>query len=247
MRNILLITFTLLTLIFGCKKSESTSPPPPPPNSESGYTIKIGDTWWIHRWSKEDTIITIDTTKHIVVKETTFNINNKTIPAYVIVDSSDTSSRSYLHVSDSILAILRLTTSNNDTIRFIWRLIRANVSVGDTWTDVSDPIPFVGRMTIKSRVKAVNVNENVPAGSFIVTKVGHDFYSDIWGYLGYIEYSINKDIIFVSDSSVSPPIICSNSYNFPTIKISKWYSKISGNCDTTYSAGKLIKFKRGGN
>jgi hypothetical protein len=247
MRNTLLITFTLLTLIFGCKKSESTSPPPPPPNSGSGYTIKIGDTWWFHRWSKEDTIITIDTTKHTVVKETTFNINNKTIPAYVIVDSPNTSSRTYLHVSDSIFAITPVTS--NDTIIgwFIWRLIRANVSVGDTWTDVSDPIQFFGRMTIKSRVKAVNVNENVPAGSFIVTKVGQDLYSDIWGYLGYIEHSINKDIIFVSDSSVSPPIICSNSYNFPTIKISTWYSKIAQNCDTTYSAGKLIKFKRGGN
>jgi hypothetical protein len=102
-------------------------------------------------------------------------------------------------------------------------------------------------MTIKSRVKAVNVNENVPAGSFIVTKVGQDLYSDIWSYLGYIEHSINKDIIFVSDSSVSPPIICSNAYNFPTIKISKWYSKIAQTCDTTYSDGKLIKFQRGSN
>jgi hypothetical protein len=229
-------------LIFGCKKSESTSPAP-----TSGYTIKIGDTWWIHRWSKEDTIITIDTTKSTVVKETTFNINNKTIPAYVIVDSPNTSSRTYLHVSDSILAILRLTTSNNDTIPFIWRLIRANVSVGDTWTDVSEPIELFGRLTIKSRVKAVNVNENVPAGSFTVTKVGHDFYSDIWGYLGYIEYSINKDIIFVSDSSAFLQCSIGNVYNFPTIKISKWYSKIAGNCDTTYGAGKLIKFKRGGN
>ena len=157
MGNILLITFTLLTLIFGCKKSESTSPPP---NSGSGYTIKIGDTWWFHRWSKKDTIIKTDTTKQIVVKETTFNINNKTIPAYVIVDSSDASSRTYLHVSDSIFAIAPVTT---DTIIgwFIWRLIRANVSVGDTWTDVSDPIQFFGRFTIKSRVKAVNVNENV--------------------------------------------------------------------------------------
>ena len=245
MRNILLITFTLLTLIFGCKKSESTSPPPPPPNSGSGYTIKIGDTWWFHRWSKKDTIIKTDTTKSTVVKETTFNINNKTIPAYVIVDSPNTSSSYLLHVSDSILAIAPVTS--NDTIIgwLIWRLIRANVSVGDTWTDVSDPIQFFGRITIKSRVKAVNVNENVPAGSFIVTKVGQDLYSDIWGYLGYRELSINKDIIFVSDSSVSPPIMCSNAYNFPKIKISTWYSKIAGNCDTTYGAGKLIKFKRG--
>jgi hypothetical protein len=245
MRNTPLITFILLTLIFGCRKSESTSPPP---TSGSGYTIKIGDTWWFHRWSKEDTIITIDTTKQIVVKETTFNINNQTIPAYVIVDSSDTSSRSYFHVSDSILAILPLTTSNNDTIWFIWRLIRANVSVGDTWTDASEPIQFFGRLTIKSRVKAVNVNENVPAGSFIVTKVGHDFYSDIWGYLSYVEWNINKDIIFVSDSVAGLSCqIGSNTYNFPTIKISKWYSKIAQTCDTTYSAGKLIKFQRGSN
>jgi len=163
------------------------------------------------------------------------------------VDSSDTSSRSYLHVSDSIFAIAPLTFSDTFIGWFIWRLIRANVSVGDTWTDVSDPIQSFGRLTIKSRVKAVNVNENVPAGSFIVTKVGQDLYSDIWGYLGYIEWNINKDIIFVSDSSVSPPIICSNAYNFPTIKISKWYSKIAQTCDTTYSAGKLIKFQRGSN
>lgn len=243
MRNTLLITFTLLTLIFGCKKSESTSPPP-----TSGYTIKIGDTWWFHRWSKEDTIITTDTTKQIVVKETTFNINNQTIPAYVIVDSSDTSSRSYFHVSDSIFAITPLTFNDTFIGWFIWRLIRANVSVGDTWTDVSDPIQFFGRLTIKSRVKAVNVNENVPAGSFIVTKVGQDFYTDIWGYLGYIEWNINKDIIFVSDSVAGLSCqIGSNTYNFPTIKISKWYSKIAQTCDTTYSAGKLIKFQRGSN
>gem|GEM_PF-1102894 len=230
-------------MIFGCKKSESTSPPP-----TSGYTIKIGDTWWFHRWSKEDTIIKTDTTKQIVVKETTFNINNKTIPAYVIVDSPNTSSRTYLHVSDSIFAITPLTFNDTFIGWFIWRLIRANVSVGDTWTDVSDPIPFVGRMTIKSRVKAVNVNENVPAGSFIVTKVGQDFYTDIWGYLGYIEWNINKDIIFVSDSVAGLSCqIGSNTYNFPTIKISKWYSKIAQTCDTTYSAEKLIKFKRGGN
>ena len=245
MRNILLITFTLLTLIFGCKKSESTSPPP-----TSGYTIKIGDTWWFHRWSKKDTIITIDTTKHTVVKETTFNINNKTIPAYVIVDSSNTSSRSYFHVSDSIvvisLGIFHFDTTY-DTFFTPVRLIRANVKVGDTWEDTTRPLPLLGRLRVKSTVKAVNVNENVPAGSFIVTKVGQDIYSDIWGYLGYRELSINKDIILVSDSSVSPPIICSNSYNFPTIKISTWYSKIAGNCDTTYSAGKLIKFQRGGN
>jgi len=243
MRNTLLITFTLLTLIFGCKKSESTSPSP-----TSGYTIKIGDTWWFHRWRKKDTIIKTDTTKQIVVKETTFNINNKTIPAYVIVDSPNTSSRTYLHVSDSIFAITPLTFNDTFIGWFIWRLIRANVSVGDTWTDVSDPIPFVGRMTIKSRVKAVNVNENVPAGSFIVTKVGQDFYTDIWGYLGYIEWNINKDIIFVSDSVAGLSCqIGSNTYNFPTIKISKWYSKIAQTCDTTYSAEKLIKFKRGGN
>jgi hypothetical protein len=243
MRNTPLITFILLTLIFGCKKSESTRPPPTP-----GYTIKIGDTWWFHRWSKEDTIITIDTTKHTVVKETTFNINNQTIPAYVIVDSSDTSSRSYFHVSDSIFAITPVTFIDTIIGWFIWRLIRANVSVGDTWTDISDSIPFFGRITIKSRVKAVNVNENVPAGSFIVTKVGHDFYSDIWGYLGYIEYSINKDIIFVSDSVAGLSCqIGSNTYNFPTIKISKWYSKIAQTCDTTYSAEKLIKFQRGSN
>jgi hypothetical protein len=245
MRNTFLIIFTLLTLIFGCKKSESTSPPP-----TSGYTIKIGDTWWFHRWSKEDTIITTDTTKQIVVKETTFNINNQTIPAYVIVDSSDTSSRSYLHVSDSIVEMAPVTfqfDTTYDTFFTPVRLIRANVKVGDTWEDTTPPLPLVGRFRIKSTVKAVNVNENVPAGSFIVTKVGQDLYSDIWGYLGYMEWNINKDIIFVSDSSVSPPIMCSNAYNFPKIKISKWYSKIAQTCDTTYSAGKLIKFQRGSN
>jgi len=164
------------------------------------------------------------------------------------VDSSDTSSRSYFHVSDSIFAITPLTFNDTFIGWFIWRLIRANVSVGDTWTDVSDPIQFFGRLTIKSRVKAVNVNENVPAGSFIVTKVGQDFYTDIWGYLGYIEWNINKDIIFVSDSVAGLSCqIGSNTYNFPTIKISKWYSKIAQTCDTTYSAGKLIKFQRGSN
>jgi hypothetical protein len=247
MRNTLLITFTLLTLIFGCKKSESTSPPPPPPNSGSGYTIKIGDTWWFHRWSKKDTIIKTDTTKSTVVKETTFNINNKTIPAYVIVDSSDTSSRSYFHFSDSIVEMAPVTfhfDTTYDTFFTPVRLIRANVKVGDTWEDTTPPLPLVGRFRIKSTVKAVNVNENVPAGSFIVTKVGQDIYSDIWGYLGYREFSINKDTIFVKDSSMTPNCHTNNGFS---IKISKWYSKIAWTCDTTYSAGKLIKFQRGSN
>jgi len=237
-----------LTLIFGCKKSESTSPPP---TSGSGYTIKIGDTWWFHTWNKKDTIITIDTTKSTVVKETTFNINNQTIPAYVIVDSSDTSSRDYFHVSDSIVEMARVTfhfDTTYDTFFTPVRLIRANVKVGDTWEDATPPLPLVGRFRVKSTVKAVNVNENVPAGSFIVTKVGQDIYSDILGYLGYREFSINKDIIFVSDSVAGLSCqIGSNTYNFPTIKISKWYSKIAQTCDTTYSAGKLIKFQRGSN
>jgi hypothetical protein len=83
MRKIPFIIFTLLTIIFGCKKSESTSPTPQVPK----YSIRAGDRWVFQRDSagvKTDTIIVE------AKSETTLTINNKSIKFYPLVAVGDT-------------------------------------------------------------------------------------------------------------------------------------------------------------
>ncbi|MEO0224310.1 MAG: hypothetical protein ABIL76_04360, partial [candidate division WOR-3 bacterium] len=87
----------------------------------------------------------------------------------------------------------------------ISRLIRANVNSGDSWTDSTIISPNLQiKITVKTLVDSVNVQENVPAGTFVVTKVKQDytyFHQGVTPPEGILlismVWSINKDVIFV--------------------------------------------------
>jgi hypothetical protein len=190
MRKILFITFTLLTIIFGCKKSESTSPTPQVPK----YSIRAGDRWVFQRDSagvKTDTIIVE------AKSETTLTINNKSIKFYPIVAVGDTYP-AYVNASDSILYVARIIT-NNAPVLIFFRLLRANVNAGDSWEDTTafQPNTF---FVIKTRVDSVNVTESVPAGTFNVVKLSQEAYLIINGsptppFPAY-KWSISNSVIF---------------------------------------------------
>jgi hypothetical protein len=191
MRKILFITFTLLTIIFGCKKSESTSPTPQVPK----YSIRAGDKWKFQRDSagvKTDTIIVE------AKSETTLTINNKSIKFYPIVAVGDTNP-AYVNASDSILYVIRIIINNAPVLVF-FRLLRANVNAGDSWEDTTafQPNTF---LVIKTRVDSVNVTENVPAGNFNVVKLSQEAYLIINGSptppSPFYKWSINDSVIFV--------------------------------------------------
>jgi hypothetical protein len=191
MRKILFITFTLLTIIFGCKKSESTSPTPQVPK----YSVRAGDKWKFQRDSagvKKDTIIVE------AKSETTLTINNKSIKFYPIVAVGDTNP-AYVNASDSILYVIRIIINNAPVLVF-FRLLRANVNAGDSWEDTTafQPNTF---LVIKTRVDSVNVTENVPAGNFNVVKLSQEAYLIINGSptppSPFYKWSISDSVIFV--------------------------------------------------
>jgi hypothetical protein len=193
MSRIPFITFTLLTIIFGCKKSESTSPTPQVPK----YSIRAGDRWVFQRDSagvKTDTIIVE------AKSETTLTINNKSIKFYPLVAVGDTNPTSaYVNASDSILYVNRFIIDNAPVLVF-FRLLRANVNAGDSWEDTSafQPNTFI---VIKTRVDSVNVTENVPAGNLNVVKLSQEAYWIINGSptqpIPFYKWGINDSIIFV--------------------------------------------------
>jgi hypothetical protein len=191
MRRIPFITFTLLTIIFGCKKSESTSPAPQVPK----YSIRAGDRWVFQRDSagvKTDIII-------VEAKpETTLTINNKSIKFYPVVAVGDTKP-GYVNASDSILFVFRVIIDSAPVLVFS-RLLRANVNAGDSWEDTTafQPDTF---LVIKTRVDSVNVTENVPAGNLNVVKLSQEAYLIINGSptppFPFYKWSISDSVIFV--------------------------------------------------
>jgi len=189
MRKITLITLTLS--IVACSKSSSTSPSPSPQ-----YSIKVGDSWLFQRQRNNST----DTSKLVVRPETT--INN--IKFYPLLDTTQNSNLFYINASDSIIISIPYSFQNQ-VYYIISRLIRANVNVGDSWSDstIISPNPQI-KIIVKTKVDSVNVQENVPAGTFVVTKVKQDY---IYFHQGVtppdgipfmsIVWSINRDVIFV--------------------------------------------------
>ena len=184
MRKILFITFTLLTIIFGCKKSESTSPTPQVPK----YSIRAGDRWVFQVNNTNDSLVLI------AKSETTLTINNKSIKFYPIADLTDTP-RIYVNASDSILFVFPLS---NHLI--FSRLVRANVNAGDSWEDTT----YISQDTlavVKTRVDFVNAVENVPAGSYNnVIKINQDYYGVLYNvpfHFATFKFSIKEDVIFV--------------------------------------------------
>jgi hypothetical protein len=184
MRKILFITFTLLTIIFGCKKSESTSPTPQVPK----YSIRAGDKWVFQVNNSNDSLVLI------AKSETTLTINNKSIKFYPIADLTNTP-MIYVNASDSILFVFPLS---NHLI--FSRLVRANVKTGDSWEDTT----YIAQDTfavVKTRVDSVNASESVPAGSYSnVIKINQDYYGVIHNVpfpFANFKFSIKEDVIFV--------------------------------------------------
>lgn len=186
------ITFITLTLsIIACSKSGSTSPSPNPQ-----YSVKVGDSWLFQRQRDNST----DTFKLVVRPETT--INN--IKFYPLLDTTQNSNYFYVNASDSIITAVPFGFQNQ-VYYIISRLIRANVNLGDSWSDstIISPNPQV-KITVKTKVDSVNIQENVPAGTFVVTKVKQDyiyFHQGVTPPEGILlismVWSINKDVIFV--------------------------------------------------
>ena len=182
MRKISFITFTLLTIIFGCKKSESTSPTPQVPK----YSIRAGDRWVFQVNNTNDSLVLI------AKSETTLTINNKSIKFYPIADLTDTP-RAYINASDSILFVFPLSN-----YLIFSRLLRANVNVGDSWEDTT----YFAQNTfavVKTRVDSVNAFEDVPAGSYDnVIKINQNYYAaNEPSPFATFKFSIKEDVIFV--------------------------------------------------
>ncbi len=184
MRKIPFIIFTLLTIIFGCKKSESTSPTPQVPK----YSIRAGDRWVFQVNNTNDSLVLI------AKSETTLTINNKSIKFYPIADLTDTP-RIYVNALDSILFVFPLSN-----YLIFSRLLRANVNAGDSWEDTT----YISQDTfavVKTRVDSVNASESVPAGSYNnVIKINQDYYGVIHNVtfpFANFKFSIKEDVIFV--------------------------------------------------
>ncbi len=183
------ITFIALTLsIVSCSKSTSPSPNPQ-------YSVKVGDSWLFQRQINNST----DTFKLVVKPEITIN-NIKFFP---LLDTTVNSNIYYINASDSI--IIAIPFNYQGQYYIISRLIRANVNVGDSWSDstIISTNPLI-KIVVKTKVDSVNVQENVPAGTFNVTKVKQDYTYFHQGVtppdgvpIQSLVFSINKDVIFV--------------------------------------------------
>jgi len=183
MRKITLLILSL-TLISCSKKSSEPTPQ---------YSIKVGDSWLFQRQRNSST----DTFKLIVRPETT--INN--LKFYPLLDTTSNQSVAYINASDSI--VISIPWNFQSQVYYITsRLIRANVNANDSWSDTTIISPQI-KIVVKTKVDSVNVQENVPAGTFSVTKVKQDY---IYFHEGLTpperllfsqSVSINKDVIIV--------------------------------------------------
>jgi len=184
MRKITLLILSL-TLISCSKKSSEPTPQ---------YSIKVGDSWLFQRQRNSST----DTFKLIVRPETT--INN--IKFYPLLDTTSNQSVAYINASDSIIISIPLNFQSQ--VYYITsRLIRANVNANDSWSDTTI-ISTQIKIVVNTKVDSVNVQENVPAGTFSVTKVKQDyiyFHEGLTPPEGMLLFSqsvsINKDVICV--------------------------------------------------
>jgi len=184
MRKITLLILSL-TLISCSKKSSEPTPQ---------YSIKVGDSWLFQRQRNSST----DTFKLIVRPETT--INN--VKFYPLLDTTSNQSVAYINASDSI--VISIPWNFQSQVYYITsRLIRANVNANDSWSDTTIISPQI-KIVVKTKVDSVNVQENVPAGTFSVTKVKQDyiyFHEGVTPPEGVLLFSqsvsINKDVIFV--------------------------------------------------
>jgi hypothetical protein len=174
-----------LTIIFGCKKSESTSPTPQVPK----YSIRAGDRWVFQVNNTNDSLVLI------AKSETTLTINNKSIKFYPIADLTNTP-MIYVNASDSILFVFPFLSK----YLIFSRLLRANVNAGDSWEDTT----YISQDTlavVKTRVDSVNASESVPAGSYSnVIKINQDYYGVIHNVpfpFANFKFSIKEDVIFV--------------------------------------------------
>jgi hypothetical protein len=185
MRKITLLILSL-TLISCSKKSSESNPTPQ-------YSIKVGDSWLFQRQRNSST----DTFKLIVRPETT--INN--LEFYPLLDTTSNQNSAYINASDSIVISIPLNFQSQ--VYYITsRLIRANVNANDSWSDTTIISPQI-KIVVKTKVDSVNVQEDVPAGTFSVTKVKQDY---IYFHEGLTpperllfsqSVSINKDVIIV--------------------------------------------------
>ena len=183
MRKITLLILSL-TLISCSKKSSEPTPQ---------YSIKVGDSWLFQRQRNSST----DTFKLIVRPETT--INN--LKFYPLLDTTSNQSVAYINASDSI--VISIPWNFQSQVYYITsRLIRANVNANDSWSDTTIISPQI-KIVVNTKVDSVNVQENVPAGTFSVTKVKQDY---IYFHEGLTpperllfsqSVSINKDVIIV--------------------------------------------------
>ena len=184
MRKITLLILSL-TLISCSKKSSEPTPQ---------YSIKVGDSWLFQRQRNSST----DTFKLIVRPETT--INN--VKFYPLLDTTSNQSVAYINASDSI--VISIPWNFQSQVYYITsRLIRANVNANDSWSDTTIISPQI-KIVVNTKVDSVNVQEDVPAGTFSVTKVKQDYiyfhegFTPPEGVLLFSQsVSINKDVIFV--------------------------------------------------
>ncbi len=181
------ITFLILSLtLISCSKKSSEPTPQ--------YSIKVGDSWLFQRQRNSST----DTFKLIVRPETT--INN--LKFYPLLDTTSNQSVAYLNASDSIVISIPLNFQSQ--VYYITsRLIRANVNANDSWSDTTIISPQI-KIVVNTKVDSVNVQEDVPAGTFSVTKVKQDyiyFHEGVTPPEGVLLFSqsvsINKDVVFV--------------------------------------------------
>jgi hypothetical protein len=176
-----------LTLISCSKKSSEPNPTPQ-------YSIKVGDSWLFQRQRNSST----DTFKLIVRPETT--INN--LKFYPLLDTTSNQSVAYINASDSI--VISIPRNFQSQVYYITsRLIRANVNANDSWSDTTIISPQI-KIVVNTKVDSVNVQEDVPAGTFSVTKVKQDyiyFHEGVTPPEGVLLFSqsvsINKDVIIV--------------------------------------------------
>jgi hypothetical protein len=153
----------------------------------------VGDSWLFQRQRDSST----DTFKLIVRPETT--INN--LKFYPLLDTTSNQSVAYINASDSIVMSIPLNFQSQ--VYYITsRLIRANVNANDSWSDTTIISPQI-KIVVNTKVDSVNVQEDVPAGTFSVTKVKQDY---IYFHEGLTpperllfsqSVSINKDVIIV--------------------------------------------------
>jgi hypothetical protein len=184
MRKITLLILSL-TLISCSKKSSEPNPQ---------YSIKVGDSWLFQRQRNSST----DTFKLIVRPETT--INN--LKFYPLLDTTSNQNSAYINTSDSI--VISIPWNFGSQVYYITsRLIRANVNANDSWSDTTIISPQI-KIVVKTKVDSVNVQEDVPAGTFSVTKVKQDyiyFHEGVTPPEGVLLFSqsvsINKDVIIV--------------------------------------------------